>query len=118
MFENDKLLDLHDLQDWLRPIPIFMTRDDFHRGDRILRGEDRQAFLRQFMFDIRNGKHHILDAVAKEKTLVTALRSGLQGPELVGSIPRVWLRCSPCVTVTAQEGATGFALFHVRSHDR
>src|SRR5438067_1753276 len=34
--------------------------DDFPQGDKILRKEDHQAFLREFIFDIKDGKHHIL----------------------------------------------------------
>ena len=43
--------------------------DDFPQGDKVLRKEDHQAFLREFIFDIKGGKHHILDVVPKEKTL-------------------------------------------------
>ena len=42
--------------------------DDFPQGDKTLRKEDHQAFLREFLFDIKNGKHHILEVVPKEKT--------------------------------------------------
>jgi len=42
--------------------------DDFPQGDKILRKEDHQAFLRQFIFDVRGGKHHIIEVVSKEKT--------------------------------------------------
>jgi hypothetical protein len=44
--------------------------DDFPQGDKTLRKEDHQAFVREFIFEIRGGKHHILDVVPKEKTLV------------------------------------------------
>jgi len=44
--------------------------DDFPQGDKTLRKEDHQAFLRQFIFDIKNGKHRLLDVVAKDKTIV------------------------------------------------
>jgi branched-chain amino acid transport system substrate-binding protein len=44
--------------------------DDFPQGDKILRKEDHQAFLRQFIFEIKGGKHRIVDVVPKEKTLV------------------------------------------------
>ena len=44
--------------------------DDFPQGDKVLRREDHQAFLREFIFDIKDGKHRILETVAKEKTLV------------------------------------------------
>jgi branched-chain amino acid transport system substrate-binding protein len=44
--------------------------DDFPQGDKLLRKEDHQAFLREFIFDIKDGKHRILETIAKEKTLV------------------------------------------------
>src|SRR6266568_3280546 len=44
--------------------------DDFPQGDKTLRKEDHQAFLREFIFDIKNGKHHIIETIAKEKTIV------------------------------------------------
>jgi branched-chain amino acid transport system substrate-binding protein len=44
--------------------------DDFPQGDKLLRREDHQAFLRQFIFDIKDGKHRLLDVVAREKTMV------------------------------------------------
>ena len=44
--------------------------DDFPQGDKTLRKEDHQAFLRQFIFDVKDGKHRLLDVIAKEKTLV------------------------------------------------
>jgi branched-chain amino acid transport system substrate-binding protein len=43
--------------------------DDFPQGDKVLRKEDHQAFLREFIFDIKGGKHRILETVDKEKTL-------------------------------------------------
>jgi branched-chain amino acid transport system substrate-binding protein len=43
--------------------------DDFPQGDKVLRKEDHQAFLREFIFDIKGGKHHILETVPKEKTI-------------------------------------------------
>ena len=36
----------------------------------MLRKEDHQAFLRQFIFDIKDGKHRILDVISKEKVTV------------------------------------------------
>ena len=30
--------------------------DDFPQGDKLLRKEDHQAFLREFIFEIRGGK--------------------------------------------------------------
>jgi branched-chain amino acid transport system substrate-binding protein len=43
--------------------------DDFPQGDKTLRREDHQAFLREFIFDMRGGKHRILEVIAKEKTI-------------------------------------------------
>ena len=46
--------------------------DDFPQGDKLLRKEDHQAFLREFIFDVKDGKHRILDVIPKEKTIVPA----------------------------------------------
>ena len=46
--------------------------EDFPQGDKLLRKEDHQAFLREFLFELRGGKYKILDVVAKEKTIVPA----------------------------------------------
>ena len=43
--------------------------DDFPQGDKTLRKDDHQAFLSEFIFDIKGGKHHILEVVPKEKTM-------------------------------------------------
>jgi branched-chain amino acid transport system substrate-binding protein len=44
--------------------------DDFPQGDKTLRKEDHQAFLREFIFTIQGGKHKIIDVIPKEKTIV------------------------------------------------
>ena len=44
--------------------------DDFPQGDKVLRKEDHQAFVREFIFDIKDGKPHILDMIPEEKTIV------------------------------------------------
>jgi branched-chain amino acid transport system substrate-binding protein len=44
--------------------------DDFPQGDKVLRKEDHQAFVREFIFDIKDGKHRILETIPKEKTIV------------------------------------------------
>src|SRR6266699_2409303 len=41
--------------------------DDFPQGDKTLRRDDHQAFLREFIFDIKDGKHRIVEVVPKEK---------------------------------------------------
>ncbi len=43
--------------------------DDFPQGDKVLRKEDHQAFLREFIYEIKDGRHRILETVEKEKTL-------------------------------------------------
>jgi branched-chain amino acid transport system substrate-binding protein len=44
--------------------------DDFPQGDKTLRKEDHQAFLRQFIFDVKNGQFKIIEVVDKDKTVV------------------------------------------------
>jgi len=44
--------------------------DDFPQGDKILRREDHQAILRQFIFDIKDNKHRLLEVIAREKAVV------------------------------------------------
>ncbi len=46
--------------------------DDFPQGDKLLRKEDHQAFLREFLYELRGGKYKILEVVPKEKTFVPA----------------------------------------------
>ena len=43
--------------------------DDFPQGDKVLRKEDHQAFVREFIFEIRDGKHRIVETIEKDKTL-------------------------------------------------
>jgi branched-chain amino acid transport system substrate-binding protein len=44
--------------------------DDFPQGDKVLRKEDHQAFIREFIFDVKDGKHRILETIPKEQTFV------------------------------------------------
>jgi branched-chain amino acid transport system substrate-binding protein len=44
--------------------------DDFPQGDKTLRKEDHQAFLREFIFEIKDGRHRIVEVVPREKTVV------------------------------------------------
>jgi branched-chain amino acid transport system substrate-binding protein len=44
--------------------------DDFPQGDKTLRKDDHQAFLREFLFDIKNNKHHLLEVIPKDKTIL------------------------------------------------
>ena len=43
--------------------------DDFPQGDKTLRKEDHQAFIREFIFEIHDGKYRIVEVVPKEKTV-------------------------------------------------
>jgi len=43
--------------------------DDFPQGDKTLRKEDHQAFLRQFISVVKGGKYEILDVIEKDKTI-------------------------------------------------
>ncbi|HKA61785.1 MAG TPA: ABC transporter substrate-binding protein [Methylomirabilota bacterium] len=43
--------------------------DDFPQGDKTLRKDDHQAFVSEFIFDIKGGKHRIVETVPKEKTI-------------------------------------------------
>jgi len=44
--------------------------DDFPQGDKTLRKADHQAFLREFLFEIKDDDYKLLDTVPKEKTIV------------------------------------------------
>jgi branched-chain amino acid transport system substrate-binding protein len=43
--------------------------DDFPQGDKTLRAADHQAFLRQFIFEVKNNEFKILQVVDKDKTI-------------------------------------------------
>jgi len=43
--------------------------DDFPQGDKTLRKDDHQAFLREFIFEIKDGRHRIIEVVPKERTV-------------------------------------------------
>ena len=43
---------------------------DFPQGDKTLRKEDHQAFVREFIYEVHDGKYHIKDVVPKDKTIV------------------------------------------------
>jgi ABC-type branched-subunit amino acid transport system substrate-binding protein len=44
--------------------------DDFPQGDKTLRKADHQAFLSEFLYEVKGGKYRILETVAKDKTIV------------------------------------------------
>jgi len=43
--------------------------DDFPQGDKVLRKEDHQAFLRQFITEVRGGQFKIIATIEKDKTV-------------------------------------------------
>jgi hypothetical protein len=48
---------------------VMKEGDDFPQGGGVLRKEDHQAFIREFIFEIKGGKHQIVETVPAEKTL-------------------------------------------------
>ena len=44
--------------------------DDFPQGDKLLRADDHQAFVPEFIFEVRGGTYAIKELVPKDKTLV------------------------------------------------
>jgi branched-chain amino acid transport system substrate-binding protein len=42
--------------------------DDFPQGDKLLRAEDHQAFVPQFIFEVRAGTYTIKDSIPQDKT--------------------------------------------------
>ena len=46
--------------------------DDFPQGDKHLRAEDHQAFVREFIYDVNGSKYTIKDVIPKDKTIVPA----------------------------------------------
>jgi len=43
--------------------------DDFPQGDKVIRKEDHQAFIDEFIFAIKGGKHTIVETVPGSKTV-------------------------------------------------
>ena len=43
---------------------------DFPTGDKLLRKEDHQAFVRETIFEMREGKYHVLDTIPWQKSEV------------------------------------------------
>jgi branched-chain amino acid transport system substrate-binding protein len=48
---------------------VMKEGDDFPQGDKTLRKEDHQAFLRQFITEVRGGKYKIVETIPWEKTV-------------------------------------------------
>jgi branched-chain amino acid transport system substrate-binding protein len=45
---------------------------EFPTGDKVLRKDDHQAFVREFVFEIKDGGYHILDVIPWQNTVVPA----------------------------------------------
>ena len=43
--------------------------DDFPQGDKVIRKEDHQAFIREFIFEMKGGQSKIVEVVPAEKTI-------------------------------------------------
>jgi branched-chain amino acid transport system substrate-binding protein len=43
---------------------------DFPQGDKTIRKEDHQAFLQEFIFEVRGGTYKLMETVAKDKQTV------------------------------------------------
>jgi branched-chain amino acid transport system substrate-binding protein len=41
--------------------------EDFPQGTKVLRREDHQAILRQFIFEIKDGRHKIVETIPRER---------------------------------------------------
>ncbi len=44
--------------------------DDFPQGDKTIRKEDHQAFLQEFIFEVRGGTYKLLETVPRDKQMV------------------------------------------------
>ncbi|HZL41566.1 MAG TPA: ABC transporter substrate-binding protein [Pseudolabrys sp.] len=44
--------------------------DDFPQGDKTLRKEDHQAFLQEFIFEVKGGTYKLMETVPKDKQMV------------------------------------------------
>src|ERR1700687_1877642 len=49
---------------------VMRAGEDFPQGGGVLRKEDHQAFIRQFIFEIKGGKHQIVETIPGDKTIV------------------------------------------------
>jgi hypothetical protein len=42
----------------------------YYLGEKVLRKDDHQAFNREFIFEMKDGKYKILEVVPKERTML------------------------------------------------
>lgn len=70
--EKSKFQGRKDTMDLIKALEGLDMKEgyDFPQGDKHLRAEDHQAFVREFIFDVRDGKYTIKDVVPKDKTVV------------------------------------------------
>jgi branched-chain amino acid transport system substrate-binding protein len=67
---NSKFRGREDTMKLIEALLEMKESDDFPQGDKLLRKEDHQAFVREFIFEVQNGAYKILEIVPKEKTVV------------------------------------------------
>ena len=65
---------------------------DFPQGDKTLRKEDHQAFLHEFIFEIKGGTYKLLETVPGDEAIVPA---GLQVPRGVSARGTQLSTCAP-----------------------
>jgi len=64
---NDRK-DTMKLIDALEGLEVKLS-DDFPQGDKNIRKDDHQAFLQEFIFEVRNGTYNLHETVPKDKTI-------------------------------------------------
>jgi branched-chain amino acid transport system substrate-binding protein len=69
--ENSKFRGREDTDKLIQALEglVMKEGDDFPQGDKTLRKEDHQAFLRQFITEVRGGKYKIVETIPWEKTV-------------------------------------------------
>jgi branched-chain amino acid transport system substrate-binding protein len=70
--EKSKFQDRKDSMNLIKALEGLAMKagEDFPQGDKILRAEDHQAFVPEFIFEVKGSAYTIKQAVAGEKTLV------------------------------------------------
>ena len=70
--EKSKFQDRKDTMNLIKALEGLDMKegDDFPQGDKHLRAEDHQAFVREFIFEVKGGTYAIKDVVPKDKTIV------------------------------------------------
>jgi branched-chain amino acid transport system substrate-binding protein len=70
--EKSKFQGRKDTMDLIKALEGLEMKEgnDFPQGDKLLRREDHQAFVREFIYDVKGGVYTIKDVVPKDKTIV------------------------------------------------